>query len=63
MELVPVRQTVVLKVDFDLVVHLVVDVFAAGTSDQTDDTEGHGDHCDDTVKVNNEYFRGSIRYL
>lgn len=48
-ELVPVCKPVILEVHFDLVIHLVIDILAASTSNQANNAECHGNHGDDTV--------------
>lgn len=50
MEFVPLRKAVVLQEHLNLVVHLVVDILAAYTSDQSHDAEGHGDHGHNTTR-------------
>lgn len=49
MVLIAIGEAIVLQINFDLLGHLAVDVFATGTRDQSNNSEGKRHHGNDTV--------------
>lgn len=48
MILVPVSQFVIFEVDLNLLIHLMINILAAGAGNEANDTESHGSHRNDT---------------